>query len=289
MRGNFNVLTRNSCARQFVVDRVAWAGGADLPLEATKASYFPLDSQPQPALTLDQVASTVGVPDGLLTAAVVNPDDLASVEPRWNVAGNDLLWFVRGLAASDSQSSADDPTRAGQEWLVDDATGAVLESGSVALDPGYTPARIWFQATRGSDHLSNELDRRVPAYDVFQVEEQLLHAGHVSGTTHGRPGLITYGPDLPLALEPGTYTIEFWFRTPARTLHSAIPPIGYARPTTPSRHPRTSPCKLISGRVRRARSRTWLRHRQLRDNLAATPAGASWSRDGHAGQDHPAR
>ena len=205
----FQCLDQGRCAQQFVVDRVAWAGGADLPLEATHASYFPLDSPPHPALTLDQVASTVGVADGLLTAALVNPDDVASVEPRWNVAGHDLLWFVRALGASDSKASANDPTRTGQEWLIDDATGAVQESGSLALDAAYAPARVWFQATRGSDRLSNELDRRVPAYQVFQVEDQLLHAGYVSGSTQGRPGLITYGSAM-LAFEPGTYTVQFW-------------------------------------------------------------------------------
>jgi len=205
----FQCLDEERCAQQFVVDRVAWAGGADLPLEATQASYFPLDSQPHPALTLDQLASTVGVSAGLLTAALVSPDDVASVEPRWNVAGSDLLWFVRTLGAADSTANSDDPTRAGQEWLVDDATGAVLESGSLALDPTYAPARVWFQAARGSDHLSNELDRRVPAYEVFQVTDQLLHAGHVSGSTQGRPGLITYGSSM-LALAPGGYTVQFW-------------------------------------------------------------------------------
>lgn len=205
----FQCLDQERCGQQFVVDRVAWAGGADVPLEATQAGYFPLDSQPRPALTLDQVASTVGASNNLLTAAVVNPDDVASVEPRWNVAGHDLLWFVRAVGAADSAENADDLTRAGQEWLVDDATGAVIKSGSLALDPGYAPARVWFQATRGSDHLSNELDRRVPAYSVFQVEDQLLHAGHVSGSREGRPGLITYGSAM-LALEPGTYTVQFW-------------------------------------------------------------------------------
>jgi hypothetical protein len=179
-------------------------------MEATRASFFPLDSQPHPALTLDAVASTVGVSDGLVTAAIVRPEDVASVEPRWNVAGNDLLWLVRALDAPDATASPDDPTRSAREWLVDDATEAVLKSGGLAIDSNSEPARAWFQATRGTNRLANVLDDRVPAYQVLQADGQSLHAGRIGGGGSGRPGLATYGPDVPLALDAGTYTVQFW-------------------------------------------------------------------------------
>jgi len=145
--------------------------------------------------------------------ALVRADDVAGIEPRWNLPGDALVWFVRSVKSADATATPDDPTRSEDEWLVDDATGAVLRSGGLAIDPTFQPARIWFQGTRGTTRLANALDNRIPAYEVSTVD-QVLHSGPVDGTRSGHPGLMTYGPGDPLLLEAGDYTITFWLADP---------------------------------------------------------------------------
>ena len=87
--------TQAECASAFVVDRVAWANGSDLPPTAPETGDQLSGKAITPAMTLDQVAAALGLGDDLLTGAAFRKGDIATIDPRWNLAGDDIVWLVR--------------------------------------------------------------------------------------------------------------------------------------------------------------------------------------------------
>ena len=76
--------TQQECTRQFVVDRVAWAGGDEIAVSPPETGDNDTGRILSPAMSLQQVGEAAGVGDGLLTAAVFRAKDISAVDPRWN-------------------------------------------------------------------------------------------------------------------------------------------------------------------------------------------------------------
>ena len=90
--------TQAECASAFVVDRIAWAEGHDMPPAAPGTGDQLSGQAITPRMTLAQVAAAIGVGDDLLTGAPFRAGDIATIDPRWNFAGDDIVWLVRSLA-----------------------------------------------------------------------------------------------------------------------------------------------------------------------------------------------
>ncbi len=199
--------TQAQCANAFVVDRIAWAEGRDVPVTAPQTGV-PIT----PKMTLAQAAADVGLGDKLLTGAPFRAGDIATVEPRWNLAGDNIVWLVRSLAPA--ASSPGEETRPGTVWLVDDATGKVIDSHPLKVDATYQPARLWQMATvHGYECCATNLTawERVESADGTAV-----YAGIVSGSASGGSGYTTFGGGYgsgPLVLPAGEYSISMWLAT----------------------------------------------------------------------------
>ena len=113
--------TQAECASAFVVDRIAWAEGHDVPPAAPETGDQQTGKPITPRMTLAQVAAAVGLGDDLLTGAPFRQGDIATIDPRWNFAGDDIVWLVRSLGPAAGSGAGE--TRPETVWLVDDATG----------------------------------------------------------------------------------------------------------------------------------------------------------------------
>ena len=133
--------TQSACARAFVVDRVAWADGHAVPLSAPQTGDRTSGRPIAPRMTLAQAAADAGVGDNLLTGAAFRAGDIASVDPRENLAGDEVVWLLRSIAPGAG------PTRPVTEQIVDDTTGKLIDSRPLPLDAAYRPARLWQSAT----------------------------------------------------------------------------------------------------------------------------------------------
>ncbi|HEX7949747.1 MAG TPA: hypothetical protein VF494_05315 [Candidatus Limnocylindrales bacterium] len=204
--------TQDQCAHAFVVDRVAWANGHDIPVAAPQTGSVQSGKAITPILTLAQVVAATGVADGLvLTAAPFRAGDIATIDPRWHFAGDSILWLVRSLGPIPIIPGAVE-TRPEDVWLVDDGTGKVISSHSLAIAPDYQPARWWPMATvHGYACCAGNLEAfsRVEAADGTVVYE-----GLVAETASGGSDTTTFGGDVygspPLVLPAGSYTITDW-------------------------------------------------------------------------------
>lgn len=199
--------TQDQCAHAFVVDRVAWARGEDVPLAVpqtgNQASGAPISQK----MTLDQVKAAAGLGDNVVTAAAFRFGDIATVDPRWNLAGDNLVWLVRSLGPLSSDSTTSPET----VWLVDDALRTVVDSKALMVDPAFQPARLWQMATvHGYDCCAGNLE----AFSGVQKSDgNLVYEGLVSESASGGQGYTTFGGGYnspPLVLPAGNYTITNW-------------------------------------------------------------------------------
>jgi hypothetical protein len=204
------------CAGAFVVDRVAWALGREVPVTppATydQQSYAPL----APSMRLDQLSATLQVPRTLgldmITASVFKARDIALIDPRFPMGGEGLVWLVRGLLTGPVvMPLTSDPS--GEEWLslVDDATGKVIAEGPMPVDPDYQPARVWPMATLHGFGCCGG-DR----YAFLRVESAagtVVHEGILSTSSTGDGDTTSFGGGYRsslLVLPAGTYTVDAW-------------------------------------------------------------------------------
>jgi len=83
--------TQAACAHAFVVDRIAWADGHDVPPAAPETGDAQTGKVITPTMTLAQVAAAVGLGDDLLTGAPFRRDEhrhrRPALEPRWGRRG----------------------------------------------------------------------------------------------------------------------------------------------------------------------------------------------------------
>jgi hypothetical protein len=200
--------SQHACGRAFVVDRVAWAAGDDVPLSAPR----PWDQTTQKPLvrrlTVDQAITALEHSDEVLAAAAFRAGDISSVDPRWNLVGDDIVWIVRSIHGGASSTGT---TRSVTVSLIDDATGKLLEAHDLALDPSYRPARLWMIATTtGVECCTGNV---FPYYSIRTGDGAALHDGIVQGGAYGRDNVTTYGPGAPLVLNEGTYSVTAWQAT----------------------------------------------------------------------------
>jgi hypothetical protein len=201
--------TQDECAHAFVVDRVAWAQGHDVPLTAAQTGNQQSGQPISPKMTLAEVTAAAGLGDSVVAAAALRAGDIATVDPRWTFAGDNVLWLVRSIAPG--AASPDQATSAETVWLVDDATDVVVDRHPLKLDPAYQPARLWQIATvHGYDCCAGNLE----AFAAVQKSDgNLVYQGLVSNSASGGLGSTTFGGgynSAPLVLPAGTYTITNW-------------------------------------------------------------------------------
>jgi hypothetical protein len=201
--------TQRQCASAFVVDRIAWAEGHDVPPVVPQTGDQRTGTPITPRMTLAQVATAIGLGDDLLTGAAFRAGDIATVDPRWNLAGDNLVWLVRSLARA--TGSGAEEIRAEIVWLVDDTTGRVLDSHPLRLDAGYQPARLWqIASVHGVDCCAVNV---LPFYRVVSSDGTVVNEGLVSGGASGGSDGTTYGGGYGsslLVLPAGDYSITAW-------------------------------------------------------------------------------
>jgi hypothetical protein len=201
--------THAECARAFVVDRIAWAAGHSIPLAAPETGDQHSGSPITPKLTLPQVAAAAGIGESLLTGAAFRAGDIATVDPRWNRAGDGIVWLVRSLNPAEADGT---DTRAGTVSLVDDATGSLIDSQPLLVDAAYQPAQLWSVATvHGQECCPG--GGLYPFVHVVDHDGVAVYDGIVSGGGSGDQDSTTFGGgyhSLPLLLPAGDYTINGW-------------------------------------------------------------------------------
>jgi hypothetical protein len=199
--------TQALCARAFVVDRIAWAEGHDVPTIAPQPGDQQAAKAITPRMTLAQVDAAVGAGDGLLTAAALPRRDVATVDPRWNLAGDGIVWVARSLGPA----AGPGPTRPETVWLVDDASGNVIDSHPLQLAADYRPARLWQMATvHGLDCCTGDV---LAFYRVTTGAGTAVYEGMVRGDASGDQDGTTYGGgymSTPLVLPAGNYSVAAW-------------------------------------------------------------------------------
>jgi hypothetical protein len=201
--------TQEECAQAFVVDRVAWAQGQDVPFAVPETGSQQSGTPIRPKMTLEQVVAAAGLADNVVAAAAFRAGDIASVDPRWSFAGDNLVWVVRSIATA--SLAGDKVTTPETVWLVDDALRKVVGSQPVKVDPSFQPARLWQMATvHGYDCCAGNLE----AFSSVQKSDgNLVYEGLVSESASGGQGSTTFGGGYnspPLVLPAGTYTITSW-------------------------------------------------------------------------------
>lgn len=198
-------LEQDACATAFVVDRVAWADGTEIPLappQTTDADdYTPLAPAMEPAQLEDALPPGAEV----LTAAAFRAGDISTIDPRWNLSGDDIVWLVRSIRTDDSETG---PTRSVMVSLVDDATGTIRDTHDLALDPAYRPARLWTIATAQG---TTCCDGSIGAfYGVRSNDGTQIHESRIGGGAFGSGDTTTFGIGVPLILQPATYSVWVW-------------------------------------------------------------------------------
>jgi hypothetical protein len=194
-----------NCASDFVVDRVAWADGSE-PASQPIAYNYGDEKIATPKSDLDAVQAALGNDQQILSAVAITADGVRSIDPRWNMTGDELLWAVRSVPAGGDDT---DPTRPVTVSLVNDVTTEILDSHPLALAPDFDPARLWVTATRRHDNTGAEQDT-YPYYSVVGTDGAFAQDGIVHNGSESIHGNTTTGPDLPLLLPPGTYSLSAW-------------------------------------------------------------------------------
>jgi hypothetical protein len=204
-----NAAAQAECANAFVVDRIAWANGRDDPPAAPQTGDQRTGAPITPRMTLAQVAAAVGLGSDLLTGAAFRAGDVATVDPRWNLAGDNVVWLVRSLATAAGTGAAG--ARPETVWLVDDATGRVIDSHPLKVAAGYQPARLWQMATVHGVECCT--DNVLAFYRVTSADGRAVSERMVPGGSSGGSDSTTYGGgygSVPLVLPAGVYSITAW-------------------------------------------------------------------------------
>ncbi len=214
-------MTLDECSHAFVVDRIAWAKGDGLPLTVPDTGGMESGAAVTPRMDLSEVRKAVGAAgDNLVSAAPFLAGDIAVIDPRANLTGDTIVWVVRSL---DTPSPAPGASSIPETvTLVDDASGNVIGSQPLKVDPAYQPARLWPTATlHGVECCAGDV---YPFLRVHSSDGAVVHEGMVSGSASGGNDITTYGGgygSTPIVLPAGDYTIDSWLATSSRGVAGA--------------------------------------------------------------------
>jgi hypothetical protein len=243
--------THDACAKAFVVDRLAWAAGQDVPLDARETGDQQSGRPITPRMTLPEVAAVVGPSETLLAGAAFQAGVIATVDPRWNLAGDTIVWLVRSIAPTASSNPGD--PRPETVWLIDDTTGKVIDSQPLISDPGFRPARLWSVATvRGLECCAGDVG---PFVSVESADGSVLYEGRVPGGASGDADSTVFGGgygSLPLVLPAGRYRVSAWLATvangaPSQTCSTELTLAQLDEVALDAQFPAGQPCSFDRG------------------------------------------
>ncbi len=119
------------------------------------------------------------------------------------------LMLVRSLGTAAGSGAGE--TRPETVWLVDDATGRVVDSHPLKLAADYRPARLWQMATvHGADCCAGDV---LAFYRVTAADGTVVHDGMVPGDASGQGNSTTFGGGFmswPLVLPAGDHSVTAW-------------------------------------------------------------------------------
>jgi hypothetical protein len=196
-------VNEDRCWRDFVADQIAWpvGNGFQQSFSAYDCTYA---RKLAPMMNLNSVAAALGTDEQMTSAAATTLNCVATIEPRWNRTGSQVVWVVHSVP---TQSDAADPTRPVTVSLVDDATGTVIDRQSLAIAGDSKPARLWVTATRHNvdpnDHVDFGAFLRISDQGGATLEDDEL------GGVYGNRASLVAGPDVVL-LDPGSYLLDAW-------------------------------------------------------------------------------
>ncbi len=196
------------CAGKLVVDRLVWADGR--VVEPSLRPVYDDRGSLVPSRRLIDIETSL--PDGelLLSAVVVHARDVFSIDPRFGLTGDQLVWLVRSTML---QSEPIDATHAETVSVIDDSSGAVVASLPLASAADYLPARVWTSAKRtGMTENVSPPDTLYPAYSIAGPSNEAIGEAFVSTTTFGSNTTLSYGPFQPALVEAGTYSFTAWLQ-----------------------------------------------------------------------------
>lgn len=205
---------REGCSRAFVVDRVAWVNGKPLAWQATTRYDIAV------RMSRDDIVDAVGQQP--LSAYAVEAQDISSLDPRLQYAGDDVLWLVR-LIDPARPGRLDDATRPEKIIVLDDATGEVVATLDLALDPTYRPGQLSVTAS----HRNPKIDDSVTAsYAIERLDQSPIAEGDLGGRQANNNGTTTDGPDARNVLEQGQYRLVVTLIEDAAALASCSIELG---------------------------------------------------------------
>lgn len=186
------------CSRALVVDRYAWVNGQSITPDEPALWDDESSRQLPLRMGLSRIEAALG-PQDLVTAAPFQAKDVWAIDPRWNLVGDEPVWVARSVR---DEPGSQDPTRAAQVSLVNDVTGAVIDSHDLAIDATYAPARLWLDSVRRDlDALGNVPDELMSFYRIRSSDGTSIHE---TGPYYWP------GSSLPALLPSGDYTVETW-------------------------------------------------------------------------------
>lgn len=179
---------RAECASRLAIDRVAWAGGEELAMDQPDPNTAPADLH----LTLDQVIAAAAVPgETVVLAYPLDAGSLNEVDPRFTGQGQGNLWYVRLISGAPDA----DGVAPGKDVLIDDATGTVVTTMPLSVDPAYSPARLVLDQNGYSGSGAAR-----PRYEV-SVDGRIVANNWLDSSS------------TPLALEVGAYDVRAYLGT----------------------------------------------------------------------------
>ena len=183
------------CQTRFVADRVAWVDGHEVLPEAREIYNPSFYTQTVATLTLDQVTQAIGPGAVVVSARPSKANDARTIEPRWNLSGDGVVWIVESVAPGDQAAG---PAAATTISLVDDQTGAVLRSEPFALPSDFAPGRLWVR-TSLQGFPDNDPDPLAPYVSLSRDGVDLQNGSW---------------NEVPYVLDPGEYTVSAWLSKP---------------------------------------------------------------------------
>jgi hypothetical protein len=191
---------RETCANEFVVDRVAWANGAEVPWDRPKDTWITAKLRASDVLARFS-------DDEVIAMYPTTTFELGDVDPRFGIGKPTVTWVVRGVLPGLDTAADGDGTRRVDVHLLDDATGDPIDSRPLS-EPDYSPGLFRTQAI---EIAKNPNDSNYPVFVVRNGNGTVVVRGLIgAGWSSGSDGVERHLAGPPALLQPGTYTVWGW-------------------------------------------------------------------------------